>query len=89
MASYKRLTSTGQITPKGSPAKYLGFEVVATTAVGDISVRRGSLTGEVLSVIAAGTTPAQNRYFPHGILSPEGLFASFAGASGTVFFLFE
>lgn len=79
----KQMTASGIVSP--GPTRYGGFEVVATTAVGVINVRRGTVSGEILAVLAIGLTAAGSRALPNPISVPEGLYAEFnGGATGTV-----
>lgn len=87
MAAYKQLTASGQITPKGSVAKLVGYEVVVALSAAAVNIREGSATGAILMVIPASSALGTRANLSDPIAVIDGLYAEFGG-TGTVNFLF-
>lgn len=71
-------------------AVYHGFIITVATATGAINIRNGSVSGQIVDVIPAGTTAGTRVVIDPGIALDDGIFVEFnGGATGTVVVLYE
>lgn len=71
-------------------AVYYGYTVTGVTATGPINIRDGSVSGQILDVIPAGTAAGANRSLSYGTQCDDGIFVEFnGGATGTVVINYE
>lgn len=88
MAGFRQLTASGQVTMEDSPAKLVGYEVVAALSAAAVNIRDGNVSGTILMVIPASSAIGTRANLANPIIAPNGIFAQFGG-TGTVNFLFE
>jgi len=81
-------TASGSVG--GSNSVYYGYSCVAATAVGNIQIRKGSASGQVIDAIAATTPLGTVEMYSYGIQCDGPIYVEYTGgATGSVVILYE